>query len=213
MSRSSSTLNKRDLDPLGQVGQLVQAEDSAVGARHQAVVHGLGIAEGAALGDLDRVDVADQVADAGVRRGQLLGVAVVAVPPGDRQVVAELGGEGGAADADRRVRVVVDLAAGDLGTPLVEQADQGAHQPGLALAALAEQHQVVAGQQGGLQLGQHGVVEADDAGEGGLALPAAGSTRLARISSLTVRGVYPDSQQLAESGRRRVLSRGGAVMS
>ena len=107
----------------------------------------------------------------GVRRGQLLGVAVVAVAPGDRQVVAELGGQRAAADADRRVRVVVDLAAGDLGAPLVEQPDQRAHQPGLALAALAEQHEVVAGQQCGLQLGQHRVVEADDAGEGGRAGP------------------------------------------
>ena len=75
-------VEQRDLDPLGQVGQLVQPEDAAVGARHQAVVHGLGVAEGAALGDLDRVDVADQVTDAGVRGGQLLGVAVVAVAPG-----------------------------------------------------------------------------------------------------------------------------------
>ena len=40
---------------------------------------------------------------------------------------------------------------------------------GLALAALAEQHQVVAGQHGPLELGQHGVVEADDAGEARLA--------------------------------------------
>ena len=45
----------------------------------------------AALGDLHRVDVADQVGDAGVRRGELLGVPLVAVPPGDRQLVAELG--------------------------------------------------------------------------------------------------------------------------
>ena len=90
------------------------------------------------------------------------------------------------------VRVVVDLAARDLRTPLVEQADQGAHQAGLALAALAEQHQVVAGQQRGLQLGQDGVVEADDAGKGGLA-GRSRATRLARISSLTVRGAYPDS--------------------
>ena len=46
---------------------------------------------------------------------------------------------------------------------------QGADQPGLALAALAEQHQVVAGEQGPLDLGQDGVVVADDAGEGRLA--------------------------------------------
>ena len=97
-------VEQRDLDALGEVGQLVDGEDAAVGARHQAVVHGLGVAEGAALGHLDRVDVADQVADAGVRRGQLLAVPLAAVLPADRQVVAELGVQPTAARADRRVR-------------------------------------------------------------------------------------------------------------
>mgnify|MGYP003694461713 CR=1 FL=1 len=50
---------------------------------HQSVVHRLRIAEGAALGDLDGVDIADQVADRGVRRRQLLGVSLVAVQPLD----------------------------------------------------------------------------------------------------------------------------------
>ena len=34
-------VEQRDLDALGEVGQLVDAEDAAVGARDQAVVHGL----------------------------------------------------------------------------------------------------------------------------------------------------------------------------
>ncbi len=34
-------VEQRDLDPLGEVGQLVDAEDAAVGARDQAVVDGL----------------------------------------------------------------------------------------------------------------------------------------------------------------------------
>ena len=79
----------RHLDALGEVGQLVDRDDAAVRPRDQPVGDGLGIAEAAALGDLDRVDVTDQVGDAGVRGGQLLGVALAAVLPGDRQVVAE----------------------------------------------------------------------------------------------------------------------------
>ena len=75
-------VEQRHLDAFGQVGQLVDRDDAAVGARHQAVVDGLGVAERAALGDLDRVDVADQVGDGGVGGGELLGVALVAVPPG-----------------------------------------------------------------------------------------------------------------------------------
>ena len=107
-------VEQRDLDPLGQVGQLVDGEDAAVGARHQAVVDGLRVAEGAALGDLDRVDVADQVADAGVRGGQLLAVPVAAVQPADRQVVAELGDQPrGSARTTGCSGCVVELAAGD----------------------------------------------------------------------------------------------------
>ena len=95
---------------------------------------------------------------------------------------------------DRRVRVLVELAAGDHRRPLVEQADEGADQPGLALAALAEQHEVVAGQQRALDLGQHGVVEADDAGEG--SSPAASTrSRFSRISALTVRCTWPAARR------------------
>ena len=168
MSRSSSTLNSATWIRSARSGSSFSPNTPRLARGHQPVVHGLRITQGAALGHLDRVDVADQVADRGVRGGQLLGVAVVAVPPADRQVVAVLGGQSAAADADRRVRVVVDLASGDLGAPLVEQGGHGAHQPGLALAALPQQHQVVAGQDRALQLRQHGVVEADDAGEGRL---------------------------------------------
>ena len=94
-------VEQRDLDPLGEVGQLVDRDDAAVGAGDQAVVHGLRVAEHAALRDLDRVDVADQVADRHVRRRELLGVPLVAVLPRHRQVVALLGGQQPAAGADR----------------------------------------------------------------------------------------------------------------
>ena len=146
-------VEQRDLDALGQVGQLVQAEDAAVGPRHQAEVDGLRVAEGAAFRHLDRVDVADQVADAGVRRGELLAVALALVPPRDGEFVAQLRREAAAAGADRRVRVVVDLAAGDDGRPLVEQPAEGADQPRLPLAALPEQDDVVPGEQGALDVG------------------------------------------------------------
>ena len=47
--------------------------------------------------------------------------------------------------------------------PLVKQPDQRAQQPGLALAAFAEQDEVVTRDQRPLQLRQYGVVEAQDA--------------------------------------------------
>ena len=47
--------------------------------------------------------------DAGVGRGQLLGVALAAVPPLDRQVVAGVGGPSHGLGGDRRVRVLAQL--------------------------------------------------------------------------------------------------------
>src|SRR5690606_25927939 len=61
----------------------------------------------------------------------------------------------------RVVGVVVDLAAGDDRHPLVEQPDEGADHAGLRLAALAEEDDVVPGEQGVLELGQDGVLVAE----------------------------------------------------
>jgi hypothetical protein len=63
------------------------------------------------------------------------------------------------------VRVVVDLAAGDNRRPLVEQPDQGADQAGLTLASFPEHDDVVAGDQGPLEMRQYGLPEPDDAGK------------------------------------------------
>ena len=67
--------------------------------------------------------------------------------------------------------MVVDLAALDGRGPLIEQPGQGPDQPGLTLAAFAEQDDVVPGDQGPLEVGQDGLVEPDDAGEGILSGP------------------------------------------
>ena len=106
-------VEQTDLHLFGQVGQLVDGEDAAVGARHQAVVDGLFVGEIAALGDFDRIDLADEVGDRDVRRGQLLAVALVAVDPCDRQGVAQLGRFLAAGAANRLERIVVDFAAID----------------------------------------------------------------------------------------------------
>ena len=92
------------------------------------------VGEVAALGDLDRVDLADEVGDRRVGRGQLLAEAVVAVHPLDRRVVAVLGDEVAGVLRHRAVRVVVDLGAGDDRQPLVEQVDERADDAGLRLA-------------------------------------------------------------------------------
>ena len=81
-------VEQADLDALGEVGQLVDGEDAAVGAGHQAVVERELVGQVATLGHLDRVDLTDEVGDRRVGGGQLLAVAVVAVDPVDRGVVA-----------------------------------------------------------------------------------------------------------------------------
>jgi hypothetical protein len=119
-------------------------------------------------------DVADQVAHRRIGGGELLAVPLAAVLPGDRREVAVLLGQRDAARTYRGVWMIVDLAAADDRSPLVEQAGERADEPRLALAALAEQHQIVPGEQGTLDLGCHGLVEADDAGQRRLARREAG---------------------------------------
>ncbi len=169
MSRSSSTLSSATWMRSARSGSSLTAMMPRLvrGTRPKWIVSG--IAEGAALRHLDRVDVTDQVAHRGVGCRELLAVALAAVLPVDRQQLALGVQQREAAGAHRRVRVVVDLATGDDGRPLVQQADERADEAGLALAALAEQHDVVAGEQRALDLGDHRVVEADDAGQGRLA--------------------------------------------
>ena len=86
-------VEQTDLDALGEVGELVDREDAAVRARDEAVVDRQLVGEVAAFGDLDRVDLADEVGDRRVGRRELLAEAAVAVHPLDRRLVAALGDE------------------------------------------------------------------------------------------------------------------------
>jgi len=60
--------------------------------------------------------------------------------------------------------VLPQLRSVDHRGPLVEQANHRTQQPGLALPALAQQDDVVTGDQGPFQLWQHGAAEAVHAG-------------------------------------------------
>jgi hypothetical protein len=118
----------------GEVGELVEGEDAAVGARQHAVLDGQLVAQQVpAARRLDRVDVADDVGDGHVGRGELLDEALVAADPRDGRVVAALGEPRCGRLADRAERVVVDLAAGDHRHLGVEQRDEGAQDAALRL--------------------------------------------------------------------------------
>ena len=123
-------VEQADLDLAGEIGQFVDGEDAAIGARQQAVVHGqlVGDVLPAARG-LDGVDIADHVGDGDVRRGELLHVALRR--DAARRSGASLGSAAtqvAAAAADGRVRVVVNLAAGDVRRPFVEQGGEQANE-------------------------------------------------------------------------------------
>ena len=156
-------VQQTDLDAFGEVGQLVDREDAPVRPWHEAVVERQLVGEVAALGHLDRVDLADQVGDGGVGRGELLAEAIVPVHPGDRRVVAVLGDQLTGVARDGMVRIVVDLAAGDDREPLVEQAGERADHAGLGLATFAEEDHIVPGQERVLELWHDGVLVAQNA--------------------------------------------------
>ncbi len=177
------------LDPLGEVRQLVEREDPAMRAGQQPIVDRQLVGEVAALGHLDRIDLADQIGDRDVGRGQLLAVAPVARQPGDLGGVAALGHALAARRADRRQRIVVDLAAGEHGHGLVEQAGKQPRDPRLGLAALAEQHDVLTAEHGVFDLGDHRVVVADDAGQERLAAPQPGDEVVPHLLLDRLRGV------------------------
>ena len=117
----------------------------------------------ASFGDLDRIDLPDEVGDGDVRRRQLLGVAAVARQPVDGRRLAIALDDGAGGRADRCGRVVVQLAAADDRQPRVEKADQQPRHPRLGLPALAEEDEVVAGQDRVLDAGDDRLVVADDA--------------------------------------------------
>ena len=136
----------------------------------------------------DGVDVADDVGDGHVRRGQLLDVALLGGEPGDRRLVPALGHEVAAAAAERTEGVVVDLAPGHHGQGGIEQGGEAAQEPALGLAAQAEQDHVVAREDRVRDLGHDGLVVAEDAREERSPPPRSLRMRLRRISSLTPPG-------------------------
>ena len=160
-------------------------------------VDGLLVGEVAPLGDLDGIDLPDQVGDRDVGRRELLTVAGVPADPRDRQLVAEFLGAATAGAADRLKRVVVDLAAVDDGDGFVEQTDEAADQTALRLTALAEEHHVVTGEDRVLDLGDDGLLVADDPREDRLARPEASDQVLAHLLAHG-EDAHPVSLELSE---------------
>ena len=159
-------VEEADLDFSGEVGQFVDAENAAIGARQQAVVNGQFVGKiAAAARGFDGVDVADHVRDGDVGRGQFFDVAMLAGEPGDGSGVAFGGDAVAAGAADGGVGIVVNFAALDDGDLRVHKSDQAAQDAGLRLPAQAEQNEMMARQNGVDDLRKDGVFVAVHAGK------------------------------------------------
>src|ERR1017187_6127600 len=104
------------------------------------------------------------------------------------------------APAECVVGVVVDLAAGDRRDGIVEEGAEASEQAGLGLAALAEEDEVLAGEDGVLELRDDRFLVAEDALEEGVAGGEAAGQVAAQL-----RAHGPDAvlgaTQLADGGR------------
>ncbi len=142
-------VEQSDLNFSREVGQLVDAEDAAIGAGKQAVVNGQLVGKiAAAARGANGIHVADDVGHGDVRRGQLFDIAAVARHPGDGRVVAFGGDFFAAGAADGLQRVIVDFAADHHGNFGVEQIDEAAQNAALGLAAKPQKNEIVAREQG-----------------------------------------------------------------
>ena len=120
-------------------------------------------------GGLDRIEIADDVGDGDVGRGELLDVALIGIQPRDRRVVSSFIHKIFSVLRDWRKRIVVDFAAGDDGQCRIEQRRQRTKDSRLRLTARSEQNEIVATQKCVDDLGHDRLFVADHAMEDRLA--------------------------------------------
>jgi hypothetical protein len=201
------------LDQFVEFGQFVHGEDAAVHPRNQPEVERLLARHARAAGQLGRVDLADDVGE--LRPGsQPLGVAVGTMPPGDRHVLRlPLGHQPAAGGRDRGGGVVVkrNRRIVEIGEMLVEEPHEQPHQPALRLPLLTKEEHVMAGEHGDVDLGDHGVVVADDAGEEFLA--AAQKPREVRLQFILDGAALPAARVEFCQGAGKVRLRHRGVFS
>src|SRR5712692_1987218 len=157
-------VKQSDLHLACQVGQLIDREDTPVRARQQPVVNCQLVRKKVpAARGFDRIQISDEIGDGHVGSCELLDVSPVARNERDLSLVTAFFDEQPAGLADRRVRIVVDLAAFDRRRPLIKQPDQLAQYSALCLSAQSEKYEVVPREQGVDDLRHYRIVVADDA--------------------------------------------------
>ena len=175
-------VEESDLHLAGEIGELIQREDAAIGAwEHSVLDRQLVRQQVATAGRLDRIEVSDDIGDRHVGGREFLDVPTLAIEPRDRCVVPRFGDELARVLRDRPEWVVVDLAARDDRDGLIEECRQRAQYPGFRLPAQPEQNEVVAGQEGVDELRHDRLVVADHAFEQPAALAKTGQQVVAHL--------------------------------
>src|SRR6476619_1543389 len=116
-----------------------------------------------AAGRLDGIDIADEVRYGDIGRGQLLHVTLVPSQPGDWCCLSAFGEQLTGIFGDGCERIVIYLAAGNDGNPLVQEAGQLTQESTLGLTPETEQNEVVSGKQCVHDVRQDGIFVADNA--------------------------------------------------
>src|SRR5438094_1472848 len=129
----------------GEIGQLIDGKNASIGARQQPVVHRQFAAEFMpAACSFNGIDIADQIRNRDIGSRQLFYVAILGSEISDGRAVAVLGDFLMAAAADGGIRVVMDLAGGDVRHLRGKQRCKGAKDPAFCLSTQAQQTEIVA---------------------------------------------------------------------
>ena len=116
------------------------------------------------------IDITDKVGDGDIRRVQLFNIPLFGREISDRSCIPMFAYLVVAALADRRIRVVMNLASRNVGHLLIEKRGKRAQYPAFRLAAQAQENEIVSRQNRIHDLRYHGIVVADDPGENGATL-------------------------------------------
>ena len=119
----------------------------------------------ASLRSLYWIDVPDHVGDRDVGRRQLLDIAFIPEPVGDRGFVSHFSHEVPASSAYRPEGIIVDLAALDAGNRFIQEVGQLPQDAALGLTAETQQDHVVSGEDCVDHVGNDRVLIPHDSGE------------------------------------------------
>ncbi len=161
-------VEQSNLNLSGKVWKFIDSEDAAIGAGKQAIVNRQFARELVSTASrFDGVDVANQIGNGHIGRRQFLDIALVGSEIGDRGVVTEACDFIAATAADRRVRIVVNLASREVRHLRIEQGRQRAQDAAFRLSSQSEKNEIVARENGVDDLWDDCVVITDNAGKDG----------------------------------------------